>query len=259
MRRPALWAATGVLLGVTVAAVVWLPARWLAPWVSQLTEGRVVWVQPQGTLWNGGTRLALTGGAGSQDRTALPGTWTWRLSPQWRGGPGVTLNLGSHCCTKQPIQVSVQWKDGLSWQVSDADITLPLSPLQGLGTPWNTLALQGQIHINTVALSGLSSASRHNVKGQVNAQVNNVSSRLTTVAPLGSYGADLRWPQQGLAQWSVRTLSGHLDIHGQGQIAQGRVRFRGEASASAETSAALANLLNIIGRRQGGVTLLTLG
>ena len=38
-----------------------------------------------------------------------------------------------------------------------------------------------------------------------------------------------------------------------------RLRFTGEASAEAGTEAALANLLNIIGRRDGSRSLLSLG
>jgi general secretion pathway protein N len=260
MRHPARWALVGTLLGATLATVLWLPARWLQPWVSQASQGRVEWVQTQGTLWDGQTRIALTGGPGSQDRALVPGTWSWQLRPNWRGGPGAVLRVVASCCLAQPVQVVAHWQNqSTTWRVSDAQWHAPLTPLRGLGTPWNTLGLQGQLQLQTLGLAGTLKGGRSVVQGQVQVSASDVSSRLTTVAPLGSYSAELSWPQQALAQWSVRTLSGHLDIHGQGQIAQGRVRFRGEASASAETETALANLLNIIGRRQGRVTLLTLG
>jgi general secretion pathway protein N len=37
------------------------------------------------------------------------------------------------------------------------------------------------------------------------------------------------------------------------------LRFRGEASSSPESAAALSNLLNIMGRRQGEKTILSIG
>jgi general secretion pathway protein N len=49
-----------------------------------------------------------------------------------------------------------------------------------------------------------------------------------------------------------------LQLSGQGEWAP-RLRFRGQASATPEAEAALANLLNIIGRRQGAVSLISIG
>lgn len=260
MNRPWRWAVTGATLGVCLATALWLPARWLQPIVLKATRGHVEWINTQGTLWSGQTHIALTGGHASNDRALLPGTWSWQLRPQWSNGPGATLTVQSSCCLNTAIQVSAHWQDqATTWLVDDAQLDLPLSTLKGLGTPWNTLDLQGQIHVQTSKLTGRLTATRHAVQGQVTAQVDDVSSRLTTVSPLGSYAAELSWPQQALAQWSIRTLNGHLQLQGQGQIAQGRVRFRGQASASPQSETALANLLNIIGRRQGHVTLLTLG
>jgi general secretion pathway protein N len=42
-----------------------------------------------------------------------------------------------------------------------------------------------------------------------------------------------------------------LQLSGAGQWAGGRLRFRGQASASPEDEQVLGNLLNIVGRRQG--------
>jgi len=50
-----------------------------------------------------------------------------------------------------------------------------------------------------------------------------------------------------------------LLLSGQGQWQGTRLQFRGEASAVPEHAAALSNLLNIIGRRQGARSLLSLG
>jgi general secretion pathway protein N len=57
----------------------------------------------------------------------------------------------------------------------------------------------------------------------------------------------------------LTTLSGSLLLSGQGQWQGSHFQFRGEASAVPEHAAALSNLLNIIGRRQGARSLLSLG
>ena len=74
---------------------------------------------------------------------------------------------------------------------------------------------------------------------------------------MGSY----RMTLQGGTQATLRleTLEGSLQLSGDGQWVGGRLRFRGEASAAPEREAALANLLNIIGRRTGARSLIAIG
>jgi general secretion pathway protein N len=55
------------------------------------------------------------------------------------------------------------------------------------------------------------------------------------------------------------TLNGHLHLQGQGEWTGERWRFQGEASASPAHEAALSNLLNVLGQRQGNKALLTMG
>jgi hypothetical protein len=50
-----------------------------------------------------------------------------------------------------------------------------------------------------------------------------------------------------------------LQLSGSGEWAAGRLRFRGQASAAPGFEAVLGNLLNIIGRRQGAVSLISIG
>ena len=85
-RAPWGWALTGALLGLLLVGVLAAPARWLAAGVGRATGDMVQLAEPQGSLWNGSARLLLTGGAGSQDRAALPGRVQWRLRP------GLVLN-----------------------------------------------------------------------------------------------------------------------------------------------------------------------
>jgi general secretion pathway protein N len=55
------------------------------------------------------------------------------------------------------------------------------------------------------------------------------------------------------------TLDGALQLQGQGHWVGSRLRFTGEASAAPDREAALSNLLNIIGRRNGARSVITIG
>ena len=55
----------------------------------------------------------------------------------------------------------------------------------------------------------------------------------------------------GPSQLNLSTQQGALQLSGNGTVGAGGVRFRGEARAGSGDEAALANLLNIIGRRDG--------
>ena len=84
-----------------------------------------------------------------------------------------------------------------------------------------------------------------------------MSSRLSTLRPMGSY----RLAVQGgeAPTLTLSTLDGHLQLNGTGQWVGNRLRFAGEASATPEREAALSNLLNIIGRRNGARSIITVG
>jgi len=58
---------------------------------------------------------------------------------------------------------------------------------------------------------------------------------------------------------SLQTLQGDLQLSGSGLWVGQRLRFTGEASAAPEREGALSNLLNIIGRRNGARSLISLG
>ena len=58
---------------------------------------------------------------------------------------------------------------------------------------------------------------------------------------------------------TLATEQGPLQLQGQGQWRGQRLRFVGEAWADEGFEPALANLLNIIGRRNGSRSLLSLG
>ena len=93
--------------------------------------------------------------------------------------------------------------------------------------------------------------------GQLQIDATQVASRLTTIAPMGSYRVTLAGGATPIL--TVATLEGSLQLSGRGQWVGQRLRFEGEASASPDRVEALSNLLNILGRRDGVRSVIKLG
>ena len=254
-RSPWGWALGGALAGLLPALVVFAPAQWLATGLDKATGGQLLLSEARGTVWNGSAQLVLTGGTASQDRTALPGRMQWTLRPTF---DGARAQVQADCCTAQPLQVRLAL--GLSrFQVTvgDGQSRWPAALLAGLGTPWNTLQPQGQLVLQTQGLQAAWQAGRMVLDGKVQLDALDMSSRLSTLRPMGSY----RLAVQGgeVPTLNLSTLNGHLNLSGTGQWVGQRLRFAGEASAAPDREAALTNLLNIIGRRNGARSLINVG
>jgi general secretion pathway protein N len=249
------WAAAGAVLGLLVSVLLFLPATWLAAAVRDASGGRVVLADARGTAWNGSAQLLLTGGAGSRDASALPGRINWKLRPRLHG---LQLELALACCIRDKLALSLRprW-GGATLVVADSASAWPAALLSGLGTPWNTLQIDGNLHLVTQALSVEWIEGRLAVAGQAQLVAQGISSRLSTLRPMGSYRITLQGGATPTLQ--LETLDGSLRLAGSGQWVGSRLRFNGEASAAPEREAALSNLLNIIGRRSGARSLITIG
>ena len=257
----ATWAAAwcGALLGLVLAWGIWAPARWLAWGLAQASQGQVQWHDARGTLWSGSARVVLTGGAQSRDAQALPGRLQWQITPRW---DGLHIAWHANCCMTEAASLQIQagWA---RWhaQLSDHTAIWPAALLSGLGAPWNTLQPEGQLQLRTQALQLHWAQGRIQMQGQAELRLQNLSSRLSTLQPIGTYLLHVRGTPEGTPTPSLQLSSekGPLLLTGQGQWVGARWRFTGEASAEEGSESALNNLLNIIGRRQGGKSLLSLG
>lgn len=249
------WAVLGLLLGALPALLAFAPAQWLAQGLQGATDGQLVLTQARGTVWTGSAQLVLTGGAASQDRMALPGRIEWQIRPAWRG---LQVQLQAPCCTQTPLhaRLQAQW-GGARLTVADHQSHWPAALLAGLGTPWNTLQAQGQLVLNTQGLAAAWTAGRLTLAGQVQLDALAMSSRLSTLRPMGSYRLQLHGGD--VPKLSLQTLQGPLQLSGEGQWVGRRLRFSGEASAAPEREAALANLLNLLGRRNGARSIINVG
>ena len=254
-RSPWRWAVAGLCLGMLPALLLWAPARWLAAGVARASGGQVQLQDARGTVWNGSAQVLLTGGAGSRDQAALPGRLQWRLRPAWNGA---RVQLQADCCTPEPLRL----RAALGWgavriDVADGQSHWPAAVLAGLGTPWNTMQPQGRLQLATTGLGLAWAQGRLALHGQARLDALGMSSRLSTLRPMGSYRLVVQGGSAPTLQLS--TLDGALLLSGSGQWVGQRLRFTGEASAAPQQEAQLSNLLNIIGRRSGARSIITVG
>lgn len=262
--RSVRWAWAGAVLGLLAAVVLWAPAAWLASTLASMTNQRLLLADARGSLWNGSARVILSPGAGSNGASELPERLGWTLRPAWvDGGVGLRLTLDQACCIRPASPVTARLGlDRLLLRLPDTTpeqpwIRWPAGWLVGLGTPWNTLAPDGLIAVSAQGFVFDGEGRTVRMQGIAQVELRDFSSRLSQQAPLGSYRLNLIGAGP-VPQLVLMTQQGPLQLSGQGSLGA-RPQFRGEASAAPGSEAALANLLNIIGRREGARSIISVG
>ncbi|KAF1020934.1 MAG: hypothetical protein GAK30_02213 [Paracidovorax wautersii] len=254
------YALGGALLGAAATLVWQFPASWAVAWISAATQQRVLLLDARGTVWNGSAVLGVSGGAGSRDARLLPGRLSWQLGSTWWPGtssPALQLQLDQACCLRQTARVLLRpvW-GGSEFRLQGLDLQMPANLLEGLGTPWNTMALDGLLSVSAGQWSGRYAQGRLAQLGQARLQLQSITSPVTTLRPIGSYQIDLQsgdGQQPGPLRLSLQTLQGALQLSGEGELGGAGWRFKGDAGAAPEHRAALANVLNLIGTRNGPI------
>lgn len=256
------WAVFGIVVGVLVGVIVFAPAAWLARAIASATNQHLLLADARGTVWSGSAVVVLTGGPGSRDASALPGRLEWTVGLR---GIGLELRARHACCLNGPASVVV--RPGLG----RVAIALGASPgwigqwptawLGGLGTPWNTMQMGGSLRLSSPGLSVDSVQGRWRLTGRADIDLLEVSSRLSTLDTLGSYRFTVAADPSGsgASQLTLSTQQGALQLSGNGSLGPTGVRFRGEAQAAPGQEAPLTNLLNIIGRRDGVRSVISIG
>ena len=269
-RRFAAW---GLVVGTLLGLASQAPAQWLANALQQATDQRLLLAEARGSVWNGSAMLVLTGGPGSQDAAALPGRLQWQLRPAWGG---LTITAQQACCLDGDLRLRLQpgW-GGYTLGLADGPAQptgqpgaaraighWPASWLAGLGTPWNTLQLGGTLQLSSPGLRLQSAQGRLRLDGSAALELRDVASRLSPLPALGSYRLSLAGGPGApgeTATLRLDTLDGALRLSGSGQWTGAGLRFRGQAQADEAQAGALSNLLNIIGRRQGALSVISIG
>lgn len=269
MTRPWIWVWAGLLSGALLAVPLCLPASWLAAEVVKTSGGRVLLADADGTLWAGSARLALSSSANSAEAAALSGRLTWQLGLH-QARPAVWFEHA--CCING--QLRVVWQPGLERQVLTLH-NLPLQPdrtgaawgqwpvslLAGLGAPWNTLLPAGAMQLWGQPFDlVLDKHGQLALQGQLDLVLRDLRVRVSPLDTLGDYGLSASGQGPGTAAaLQLRTLRGPLQLQGQGQYTAAGLHFRGQAQAQAGFEAALNNVLNLVGRRQGAVSAFSIG
>jgi general secretion pathway protein N len=257
------WAIAGLVVGTVFALIAFAPAVWLANAVASSTDQRVLLAEARGTIWDGSAVPVLTGGRDSRDASALPGRLEWTLVPR---GLGLDLRLRQACCLNGTVVVHL--RPGLGRMTATVAPSAgwvarwPSAWLSGLGTPWNTMQLGGVVRLVTPGFTVENAQGRWRLDGRADIELQNVSSRVTTLETLGSYRMSLTGGganDNSPTRLNLSTQQGPLQLTGSGTWGLGGVRFRGEARAAAADEAALSNLLNIIGRRDGARSVISIG
>ena len=264
------WAAAGLLCGALGALLAFAPATWLAAALAARTGQRLLLTDARGTVWHGDAVAVLGGGADSGSAAALPGRVHWRVLPR-----GLSLELRVHqpCCMADAalLQLRAGLGSRLSLQLlpgsGSADDSLgewPAAWLAGLGAPWNSLRLGGTLRLSSPGLTLHVAAGRWTLAGHAELRLSDIASPLTSLDRLGSYLVQLDAGQDtadgdGTPVFVLSTLDGALQLEGRGQWTGSHWRFRGQAHAAPGAEAELDNLLNFFGRRQGALSLISIG
>jgi general secretion pathway protein N len=296
LRRQRRLAVVGAAIGLVVGVIVSLPASLLANAVASATNDQFLLAEAEGTVWSGSAITVLTGGVGSHDASVLPTRLEWTLSPRWNG---VSLHLTQDCCLAHGMDLSVRrtldaWQvsiigpderdkpqaaiektqagtggaDSAALAAATPLGQWPMGWLEGRGFPWNTIHPGGVLTLSTHNLSFALKGGHWSTLGSAQVEIRQASSRLTTLDSLGTYrvliqpdpSTQIR-PGDGATRalvW-ISTLEGALLIDGRGLIGATGVRIRAEAHAAAGAEAALNNLLNLIGRRNGASSAISIG
>jgi general secretion pathway protein N len=249
------WAVGGALIGAVLALALFAPARWLGAGLAQWSGGQLQLVNARGTVWNGSAGVVFSSGGSGAQAISLPGKLDWTLRPRWDGVSGA---LAIPCCAPKPLQFKARpASGGVQLDLLDGGSRWPAALLGGFGAPWNTLKLEGVLDISTQGFSLQLSPGRLGMAGRATMDATDISSSLSTLKPMGSYRITLEGgPAPTLL---LTTREGSLQLSGSGRWSGTSLRFSGEASAAAGREDALSNLLNIIGRRDGARSLITLG
>ena len=256
------WIVGGAALGLAVVVVAFAPAAWLAAAVQSATESRLVLADARGTVWSGSAVPVLTGGAGSRDAASLPGRMSWTLGLD---GAALALRARHACCINGELRLRLVPGFGrvrVELPAVQGPIgQWPAAWLAGLGTPWNTLQPSGSMQLSSSGLVLDYVQGRWRLEGRAELALNSMASRVSTLDVLGSYRLSVDGGSGGadVATLQLGTTSGALLLSGSGQFVASKLRFTGQASAAPGSETVLNNLLNIIGRRQGALSVITIG
>src|SRR5260363_2009 len=208
---------------VTVGAM--LPAAWFTPAVARITHNRVHLTAPSGSVWRGSAMLMFSAGAHAVAPTVLPERIEWRTAfwPLLAGR--IQVSLRADGAMPAPVALEIMRKTA---SLGAGRLSLPASIFTGLGAPFNTLGLKGEIQLEW---------KRWRIFG--NRGFGQLVLHLNRMQAEGDH-----------ATLELSTVHGPLLLEGRGGWrAQGGFSFQGAARARAQERDNLRPLLTLLGPR----------
>jgi len=243
------WLIVGVL-ACAVTLLVLAPASWVTPYVAQASDQRVELIGAAGSLWHGEATLMLSAGPDTGARgpdapspTLLPGRIVWHTAfwPLWRGH--LHSEIMQTAAMPHPIELDLNLHQAT---LTGGSLMVPATLLAGLGSPFNTLDLKGDMRLDWTPCRVLG----EQAYGQLNLTLTDLSSRVARVSPLGSYRLNIELNGSSSAL-TLATLRGPLLLEGHGQATPNTFNFDGTARAAPGFADGLTGLLNILGAPRG--------
>lgn len=238
--------ALSVVLAICLSQI---PATSLASIVDSQSGCRLVLHKPTGTIWNGSAAIGFSEPdvVSSSCRTpvALTERFTWKTQCSLMDGQClVEMNFVS---LNKPLMATI----GLNQiKVAAGEMSLPASILEAFGNPWSTLRPRGQLMAQWGDLKkGVDTA------GTIRLNVNNLSSPISAVKPLGSYEIKANLTQVGTS-FVIDTTAGPLLLNGKGELGAkdgSGIHFLGGAHATPGAEDSLIGLLSLLGKKDGDI------
>ncbi|WP_087670509.1 type II secretion system protein N [Caballeronia humi] len=227
-------------LSVFITLMVMLPAAWIVPQFTRVTAGHVNLVDPAGSLWRGSATLMLAASSDGSGATLLPGRveWTTAFLPLLTGRVRMTMRQTEAMPDAVMVDASLRGST-----MSAGAIAVPATLLAGLGAPFNTLDIDGNVRLAWTDWRVLG----RNTYGQLVVTLDDIGSRVSRVKPLGSYRVAMQ-AEGASATIDLSTVKGPLLLDGHGTASQESTSFEGTAKAAPEARENLAGLLNLLGR-----------
>src|SRR5260364_170080 len=188
--------------------------------------------------------LMFSAGAHAVAPTVLPERIEWRTAfwPLLAGR--IQLSLRADGAMPAPVALEIMRKTA---SLGAGRLSLPASIFTGLGAPFNTLGLKGEIQLEWKRWRIFGNRGF----GQLVLHLNRMQSRVARSAPLGSYRIRIQ-AEGDHATLELSTVHGPLLLEGRGGWrAQGGFSFQGAARARAQERDNLRPLLALLGPRSG--------
>ena len=235
-----------VVIGV---ALQQMPASVMSTLFAKQSSCRVTMYQTIGTIWDGSAALGFSepnlAGGGCREPSAITERFSWKSQCSlMQGQCQVDIHFVG---LDKPLTI---YASPNQIRAASGEIALPATILEAFGNPWSTLRPRGQLLAQWGDLQkGADSA------GNIRLNVNNLSSPISSVKPLGSYEIKANLGQSGTS-FVIDTTAGPLLLNGKGAIGAKDIsglHFLGSAHAAPEAQDSLIGLLSLLGKKDGDI------